>query len=533
MKRIIYFISIVLVSALYSCSGQYDNIEQYATDETIYVGKYDDMPEVKIGHNRVEIDLMPYLGRVASDDIYLGKAKKTVVEYDESDGPRRIVFDSVCSWVNITGLTFPRTYIFRIYTEDEYGNKSIAIEALGRPFTDDDLAGFSFPLPYVIPTPSTMEFKWTAESGISSSLFQFAELIHWYVDRSNDTIEGKLTSTQTPRFSITNLLPSDNIPIHVICKLIPLMESGPILDTVTMEREFYAKTVSVAEYLNSRTMRPIASALINPDNLSEATITWGGESDHLVWTEICYAQSDGTYDTIHVSNSSSATLCTDIKRGEKIRIRCAYTPPETKETLVTEWTNYASSFMVKYEPKNWVVVPRNGNHGWGNDGVGSQNIWSGGHPMLILDDDLRSGWHSKLGTPLPQVLIIDMKETKPVSKVILSNNGGGGYWYNIELYLTDNLSMPGYVTHTIDWASDTRVSDYTDWVNKMMAIIPANPPASSWGSPIYRAQAKREASLSFLLPQTLQGRFLIVLFPDNNSGWSTYIDVGGVEVYSE
>jgi hypothetical protein len=533
MKRINYFLSIVLVAALYSCTGQYDNI--YATDETVYVGKFGDAPSVKIGYNRVEIDLVGY--RVSTDDIYLGKAKKTVVEYEESDGPRKVVFDSVCSWVNIPGLTSPKTYIFKIYAEDEYGNKSVAVEALGRPFTDEDLAGYDFPLPNMIPTPSTMDFRWT-DAGISTSLFNFAELIYSYTDRNNKVVTGRLTSKDVPRFSIIGLQENDNFPISITCRIIPVMESGPILDTVTMEREFFAKTVAPVEYVNARDLRPFTSARIHDDDNSKATITWSDVTDHLAWTKIRYTHADGSVEEVNVDNRYTETLCTNIKRGVKFQIQCAYTPPQTSDVYPTGWIN-SEVFMVKYGFTDWTVTPKKGNHPWGNDGKGDQDIWAGGHPMLILDDDPKSGWHSTLSSPMPQWFIIDMKETKAISKFVL-NSIDGGYWNNVEIYLTDEngLSLPGWVTHTVNWTStpESRRDNYSAWDVEMRALIDTyipNAPATSWGSPIGKTQAKKRASLTFLVEPTLQGRFLIVLFPDNNLGWATYIDVHGIEVYSE
>jgi hypothetical protein len=538
MKRIIYFISIVLVSALYSCSGLYDNIGQYATEETVYVGGYDDgsYPQVKIGYNRVEIDLMSE--RLAPEDIYMGKAKKTIVEYEELDGPHRRVFDSVCSWVNVTDLKTPKTYIFSIYAEDEHGNRSIAVETLGKPFTDDDLAGYSFPLPLEIPAPTTMDFRWIGESGLSSSLYRFAELVYSYVDRHGDTITGRLTSAEEPRFSIGGLEPSDNISVTGACKIIPIMESGPIIDTVTMVREFFAKTASADDYLNARTLRPIESAYINTANTTEATITWGAITDHLAWTEIEYVHSDGTPEVVRISNNQNTTLCTDIKRGEKFKIRCAFSPGVNDE-LITEWRG-ENRFVIKYERQDWVVAARYGNHGWGNDGVGDQTEWAGGHPMLILDDDLKSGWHSKLGTPSPQVLIIDMKESRAVVQVILYNDANNhGYWKNIEFCLTDNLPLPGYVTHTVNWDATpaSRAENYSIWYNNMISLFPADVPIASWGSPLAQTEYKAETTARFVsvsLPQNSQGRYLIILFPNNNSdGYHTFIDVMGLEVYGE
>jgi hypothetical protein len=548
MKRIIYFISTVLISALYSCSGQYDDIDEYATSESIYVGRYDNSPVVKIGYNRVEIDLVNTLvfntdgsysyepSRIGPDEFYLGKARKTVVEYDLPDSTYRIRYDSVCSWVNITGLTLSRTYIFRIYTEDEYGNKSIPIEAMGKPFTDDDFAGYSFPIPRMIPSPSTMEFKWTGETGLSSSLYEFADLKYSYVNRNGKTITGKLTAKDNPSFSIVNLEESEIVPISIDYRIIPIMESGPILDTVMLSAVFEAKTVSAENYMSARSFRPILGADINPDNTTEATISWGTVTDHLVWMDIRYEHLDGTVEDVRVGNDQASTYCANIKRGVTIKARACYNPPQTEDVFITEWKE-VTSFLLKYYRTGWVVVARTGNHPWGGDGVGTQTLWDGGKPILILDDDHTSGWHSVLGSSFPQVLVIDMLESRPVSEVVLANKNKDGYWYHIELYLTDEAFMPGYYAHTINLSEDkvSRQAAYQEWETSMRALLPSSLPAASWGAPVAQVQYKTGISnyQTMTLSQTRQGRFLIVVFPDNNSGWSTYIDVENVDVYTE
>jgi hypothetical protein len=537
MKRIIYFISVVSVLALYSCEGQYDNIEQYATDESVYVGKYDGIPDsaIKIGYKRVEIDLMnAYGGRIPSNDIYLGKAKKTVVEFDEPDGPRRREFTPVSSWVNITDLPTQKTYIFSIYTEDSEGHKSIAEKAMARPFTDIDLEGIAFPLPYTISSPTTMEFRWTEDSGVSSSLFHFAELTYSYTDRDGNRQTGKLTSTEAPRFSITNLTPSDNIPITVTCRIIPIMESAPILDTVTMVREFFAKTASEEDYLSARTLRQIKAANISPDNLTQATIKWDALTDHLVWTEVRYEQTDGTFNVIRVANSESETVCPNVKRGTTVQFRSAFNPPQTADEFVSEWTNYESSFLIKYDRRDWVVLDRYGNFGWASGGD-----WNGGNPMLILDDNVETGWHTRLqGDAMPQLLIVDMKKTNRFTKVVLetTNDGNYGYWNNIEIYVTNELPFPGYTTHTVRWEDgrDVRTSAYDTWRNEMKVLIPGTLPVASWGAPAVRVQTSRQLSFPILFPQTMEGQYLIIMFPDNNTGgWANYINVGTLEMYDE
>jgi hypothetical protein len=556
MKRIIYFISIVLVSALYSCSGQYDNIEQYATDETIYVGKFSDNPYISVGYKRLEIELFgDSVGRALADDLYLGKAKKTIVEYEEEDGLRRIERDSVCSWVNITGLTTPKTYIFTIYAEDEHGNRSISVEALGKPFTDADMEGIAFPMPRVIPSPTTVEFAWENEvsEGLSSPLFKFVELIYSYDDVDGNIISGKLTAKDVqdaktarvePGFNIRNVKFADSTTVIINCRIIPIAESGAIIDTLSMIKEIVTKTTTEEEYLAARTLRPITSALINPDNESNATIIFGNVTDHLLWTKIRYVRSDGTLDSIEVSNTQLSVLCPNFKRGEIVQIRCAYNPPETDIVLVSGWTDYAP-FILKRDPKreNWVVIPRNEWEDWKgdgdgdgiDDGAGTQNLWPGGHPMLVIDDNPTSGWHSHVDpAPLfPQALVIDMREPRRVSKVVGSN---GSYLRDVQLYLTDELSIGTYYpySHTINWDKPD-VESYNAWVSYYIRLIPEIPPAS-WGNAM-QVSATGAGAFSFTLPQILEKRFLILRFP-NNTIWrpdwqGTYIALKNLEVYSD
>lgn len=98
--RFIFFALITTV-LLSSCQGMYDSLEEYS-GEVVYPGKYDTIVG-HVGYERVEIDLMR-AGRIPASQVKLGKARKTVVEYDD----KVITIDSLVSWVNITGLTDPK-----------------------------------------------------------------------------------------------------------------------------------------------------------------------------------------------------------------------------------------------------------------------------------------------------------------------------------------------------------------------------------------------------------------------------------------
>ena len=133
------FIGIFLTFLIYSScvDGIYDNIKEFSNEEIVYPAAFDTCYGT-IGYERVEIDLRSD-GRIPSSKIKMGKAKKTVVVYDENmPEPTVIRIDSVCSYVNITGLTEPRLYRFKIYTEDEYGSRSIPQEISLIPYTSYD-----------------------------------------------------------------------------------------------------------------------------------------------------------------------------------------------------------------------------------------------------------------------------------------------------------------------------------------------------------------------------------------------------------
>lgn len=129
-KSFVHFygaIIFILINSLLfiSCdnSGIYDNIKIFSQEEIVYPATFDTC-YATIGYERVEIDLRKD-GRIPASKMDLGKAAKTVVIYDEDyPEPTVIEYDSVCSYVNITGLNEPRVYRFKIYTEDKFGYKS-------------------------------------------------------------------------------------------------------------------------------------------------------------------------------------------------------------------------------------------------------------------------------------------------------------------------------------------------------------------------------------------------------------------------
>jgi hypothetical protein len=218
-------------------------------------------------------------------------------------------------------------------------------------------------------------------------------------------------------------------------------------------------------------------------------------------------------------------------------VRYTVTAEDGRSTKFYTVKATAADMLTKYVSTDWVALPRYGYRVWVPEGAGSQDLWVGGYPMLAIDDDPESAWHSvsfDQPAPFPQALIVDMKQSRQVARIAVSGN----YFKNVMIYLTDDLAMPENFYYSLDvlWDDDDdnwRVFDYNFWMEQMMEMLPEVLPAPEWGSPVAQMAADSESSFSILLPQAGEGQFLILLFPDNSlpPNDQTFIVVSNVEVY--
>ena len=228
MKNIILLSLLLCIgaAATYSCKGIYDNIEPYG-GEKIYPAKFDTISG-KIGFERVELNLMK-AGRIASSQIYLGKASKTVVEYDKE----RIEVDSVVSWVNVPNLKTSKLYRFKVYTEDQYGNRSVPQEIALIPYTNTELATIAVQSPRIFASPTTAVLDWADK--ISSILLTYCDLDYSFVDQSGTKHEG--SRALNPRIFASNLKTGDETTVHVNYRVVPKVAGVEILDTVDLSQK--------------------------------------------------------------------------------------------------------------------------------------------------------------------------------------------------------------------------------------------------------------------------------------------------------
>src|SRR5690554_3699041 len=212
-----------LATLLYSCGDMYSSLEDYS-GEIVYPAKYDTIVG-HIGFERVEIDLMK-AGRIPSGQISLGKAKKTIIEYDDE----KIIIDSLVSWINIPNLTMSKLYRFKIYTIDEYENHSVPKEIALIPYTSSDLASLVVSSPRVMASPSSAVVDWP--NGLSSVLLNYYGLSFSYTDKDGALREGE--RGQDSRIFIGNLEAGQSTTVNMNYKVVPKINNNPIIDTIDL-----------------------------------------------------------------------------------------------------------------------------------------------------------------------------------------------------------------------------------------------------------------------------------------------------------
>ncbi|WP_158648309.1 DUF4998 domain-containing protein [Candidatus Symbiothrix dinenymphae] len=245
MKKCMILVGIV--AALYSCNNDmYDNIKEMVNKEVVYPAGYDQAfveTGTRAGDERVEIDLYPGRPSAAEMAKLLSKAKKTVVEY----GTERLVIDSVCSWVDIRNLTIANTYRFKIYTEDEHGNKSIPVEATGKPFTDADKGAM-----VVLNTLSASVSQAIAICIEAPDMYTFCGASYSYPDETNDTLREE---SNTPMLIFHDLAAGATTKVNVSYHLLP--QGG--IDTLLVADVIEVTTIAQSafdDYMNETRMFP-------------------------------------------------------------------------------------------------------------------------------------------------------------------------------------------------------------------------------------------------------------------------------------
>jgi len=499
MKRFFLVILLPLLWMCYSCNedGMYKNINELLPEgETVYPAKFDTML-VKVGLGRVEIDLIK-AGRIPASKIHLGKAVKTVIEYDDQPNGKPVVIDSVCSWVNITGLSMQKLYRFYIYTEDEHGNRSVPVEATAIPYTEDDAALLAVTIPRISASPWAASIDWPR--GLSSVQFDYYGLIYTYRNSDGKTVADTLS--ETPVIMIENMTPGETVTVDVLYKILPLVDKKQILDTMQIKRQIILTMPPQESYQSNLQNRTVAGVFRMNDKM-EMRINWNPADNDptLRYTTVTYQDYTGQEQVVRIENADTRTVIQGMKTGGSFVISSWYNPVGAGDLILNAVPRTYTTQQELQLARDWIVVssPDHESASWG--------------PELIFDNDIVSSYHSKWSggsPPFPHWIIIDM-------------GGSINGLTKIETYRRPSgADSPD--TKTVQYL----VSDDPD------------PNASTWaliGECEFNTTRNDDKRTHAPLPDadTKQGRYLKVLLPDNTGlpGREWYVILAEVYFYGK
>ncbi|MBZ4187348.1 DUF4998 domain-containing protein [Niabella beijingensis] len=234
-KLLIPFLLLLLI--VVSCSKMYDNIEKYA-GETVYPGKFDTLIG-RVGFERIELDFMKDRSRIPASQMKLGKATKSVFEYDG----KTVTVDTLTSWISITGLSESKLYRIKAYTIDDNGNKSIPQEIALIPYTEGEKENLTISPPKITATPDAAALSWPG--GLSSFLLDYYGLKYSYKDKTGVLHQGTLN--EKSNIVMQGLKSGEINPIDISFKVIPKMNGIPILDTVWLDEKIEVSVPATAD----------------------------------------------------------------------------------------------------------------------------------------------------------------------------------------------------------------------------------------------------------------------------------------------
>ena len=409
---------IATVCVAVSCDSIYDNVEKYVDGEIVYIDKLDGIINVQIGYERVEIDLLR-AGRIPSSQIRMAKASKMVIECPDFTEPgNRRVIDSICSWVNVTGLTQLKFYELTIYTEDEYGNRSLPMKTNVKPYTAENLSTIEITPPYISASSTSAQIEWL--EGVSALTHKVVSYSWQFTDRDGAVISYGDEGDNVVIF-LENIASETDIPVNLMCRIIPMNFGSdnnytPIIDTVDFQKTLSFRLSSDADDViflkgpesgfESDLMEGLSasfswtktdaadgytlkfSLLPNFPDESTYSIDVGDVNEYVMSNEDMLI----VYDTLATSD-----FVMDLYWTVTPTIQIA--PVKTAYRILKFWKQ---GVFYQYDRNGWVFLEASSTLG----GYPGQNM---------LDNNLVTFWHSS-GTALPHWVVIDMITPKNIYK---------------------------------------------------------------------------------------------------------------------
>ena len=491
-------------SVMHSCDSIYDNVEKYADGEIVYIDKLDGILKVQIGYERVEIDLLE-TGRIPASQINMAKATKTVIECPDFTEPgHRRVIDSICSWVNVTGLTQLKYYELTVYTEDELGNRSLPMKTSVKPYTEENLNTLEITPPTINASSSAAQIEWI--NGISALTHQALSYEWQYTDRDGvvctDGDEG-----DKPVIFLENVAAETDIPVRLKCRVIPTIGNPdytytPIIDTVDFLKTLYFRLSSNAnEVIFLKTPAPG----IDKDLMDELPLIFA-------WTKSAAVNSGYTLkfslspsfpesETISLNagdnneylmnNTEMLDLVNSLKASFMSDVYWTVTPTVQGAPVKTSFRLLKvlkAGVFYEYDRTGWEVID-------------FSSIYPGYLAQNIFDGDLSTLWHSN-NTAFPHFLLIDLKTSLNIYKFDIFRRLDAGQYGDtktVELYLGDS------------------------------------PQSSLWtkiGDAVFSTAGYGEDLVEALTTDNVtKGRYLRLLLPDSYRVGSTYVNIAEIYLY--
>ncbi|MDR2472713.1 MAG: DUF4998 domain-containing protein [Tannerella sp.] len=225
------------------------------------------------------------------------------------------------------------------------------------------------------------------------------------------------------------------------------------------------------------------------------TVNWSGPVDNSLGSNLVYTDKSGNEQTIRIPVNDNSTHIDDWSVG--LKYNTLFLPePTAIDTFASDWRSM-SGIPFKYSSTGWTATCRDGNHNWGA---------AGGEPDKVLDGDINTGWHTRVGSSLPQCMVVDMQNSRLVDHLVFrfQPNAVANNWIYIKtlnVYLTDTPATPDVYQE-------------------------------AWGEPVavYNYPGEIEVFTVTLNPESY-GRYLVLYFPDSKT--NTYISFTELEVYRE
>jgi hypothetical protein len=423
------FLMLLAMFLYNSCGDIYKDIKEFSLKEDVYPAKFDTIFGFA-GFERVEIDLSKS-GRIPASSMKLGKAKKTLILWD--DDKVSLIIDSVCSWVNITGLKESRLYRFKIFTEDEYGNRSTPLEIALTPYTEEDLKILQLTPPRITESTSSALLEW--QQRLSSAYYTMFDYHYEYTDKNNVNHFGE-GEGDLPGFFVENVQQGRETPINMKFRILPIHEGKALLDTVEWNTQ-YALTISSGALP--------AIFLKSPEPLLPIHLTESYFPIVFSWTKV---ESVSDY-TLKISTSSS------FYSSETVNIHLG----DVNEYALNQSViaGILAPFHVREVPLYWTVVPSPGGMSVKNqvrpflgqkpriegpmlDRCESLSGWSTWAPQgLVLDKEHTEGQYS-ISVTSPEIVAFQKVWTNPVNTGFTKETG----YLAMDFYVSDvnNLSLP-------------------------------------------------------------------------------------------